>query len=118
MGRPFSHINVCPKCQKNLSKCGLTYFVAHLYSLEFKDSKLEKSIFECYGKNHKTSLLTRNQAFQSILDCGSGEVKRILIHAANKDSKLRETNYIGLKCLDIHKYANILLGERKWKKEH
>ena len=113
MGKPFLNISICKKCQIKLSKCSLTFFVAHLYSVEFRDTKLEKTIWKCYGQNQKTSLSTRIAAFQSICDCGSNEVKTILIHAANKNSKLREKNYIGLKCPDIHKYANQLLEVKK-----
>lgn len=104
----FDYLKICKKCQQRLSKCGLTFFVIYLYCERINDRNLKTKIDSTYGVN---SLKRRLSSFKNICKCGKNEIKTILNHILNYDSRLRENNKLGLSRIDIKNYAQKLYKE-------
>lgn len=105
MGKPFSIDGVCSKCRIKLSRCALTYFILKLHSIEFNDSKLIK-LLKKYNSNSRQN---RDIAFEAIRNCGYEEVKRIVVYAYTRNSRLRELNKLNVKRPKITRCAKKLL---------
>ncbi len=106
MGAPFTNItSICPECQKQLSKCGLTFFVVYRYATTYNDEKWQKKLRRVY----KNSFKYRINAYDKIVNCSVKEhAEKIIEHANTKDSHLRASNKLRLSCEQIRKIASRL----------